>query len=69
MLFGPLRFTRVGGVTLQVSQMLGPAGQLRRVVMTERHQVDRLTGSDRILAEGASYPFTAPGLKAPSIGR
>ncbi len=69
LLFGPLQFTRVGGVFLQTSLIRGPDGTIRRMTNTERHQVDRLSGSERHLAEGASYPFSKPDLKAPSLGR
>lgn len=68
-LFGPLRFTRVGGVYLQVSHLLGPDGDLEKVVTAERHAVDHLNGGQRALVEGASYPFTAPEMKPPSLGR
>lgn len=68
-LFGPVRFTRVGGVYLQVSHVQGPDGELRKIVSSERHQVDHLSGSQRYLAEGASYPFSPPDLKPPSLGR
>jgi hypothetical protein len=69
LLFGPVRFTRVGGVFMQVSSMSGPQGDLRQVVSAERHRVDRLSGSQRALAEGASYPFDLPELKSPGLGR
>lgn len=69
LLFGPLRFTRVGGVYVQVSHMDELNGDLRRSVTAQRHQVDRLSGGQKALAEGASYPFTNPQLQAPSLGR
>ncbi len=69
LLFGPTRFTRVGGVYLQVSTLRGPEGDLRQVLSSERHRVDRLSGSQRSLAEGASYPFRIPELRAPGLGR
>jgi len=69
LLFGPMRFTRVGGVFLQVSTLQGPAGDFRQMTSAERHEVDRLTGSQRALVEGASYPFNPPVLKTPSLGR
>jgi hypothetical protein len=69
LLFGPLRFTRVAGVYLQVSSRVEPEGELRQVLSAERHRVDPLSGSQRSLAEGASYPFTIPALKAPGLGR
>jgi len=68
-LFGPLQFTRVGGIFLQASHIRGPEGTIRRMTNAERHHVDRLSGSDRHLAEGASYPFSQPELQAPSLGR
>jgi hypothetical protein len=69
MLFGPVRFTRIGGVYVEVSQLKGPSGSLADVVTAERHKVDRLSGAQRSMAEGASYPFSAPEMKAPSLGR
>jgi hypothetical protein len=69
LLFGPVHFTRVGGVYLQVSSLQGPEGDLRQVLSAERHRVDRLSGSQRSLAEGASYPFNVPELKTPGLGR
>jgi hypothetical protein len=69
MLVGPVRFTRVGGVYLQVTSLKGPEGELRQVLSAERHHVDRLSGSQRSLAEGASYPFQIPELKSPGLGR
>ena len=39
------------------------------MVTAERHHWDRLSGRQRVLAEGASYPFTAPELKSPGLGR
>ena len=69
LLFGPVRFTRVAGVYLQVSSRKEPEGELRQVLSAERHSVDRLTGSQRALAEGASYPFRIPELHAPGLGR
>jgi hypothetical protein len=69
MLFGPLRFTRVGGVYIQVTSLKGPEGELRQVLSAERHRIDRLSGSQRSLAEGASYPFNLPVLKSPGLGR
>jgi hypothetical protein len=68
-LFGPVRFTRVGGVYFQVCHLKGPEGELRSVASAARHQVDRLSGSQRALAEGASYPFARPDLKTPSLSR
>lgn len=68
-LFGPVRFTRIGGVYLQVSHLTGPDGDLQKVSTAERHQVDHLGGEQRSLAEGASYPFTPPDLKLPSMSR
>ena len=68
-LFGPVKFTRIGGVYLQVSHLVGPSGDLQKVVTAERHQVDHLSGEQRALAEGASYPFTPPDLKMPSLNR
>ena len=69
LLFGPLRFTRVAGVYLQVSSRTEPEGELRQVLTAERHRVDRISGSQRSLAEGASYPFKIPELKVPGLGR
>lgn len=69
LLFGPLRFTRVGGVSVQASWLEGPEGRFRRLANAERHRVDRLSGSQRALVEGASYPFAPPLLQAPSLGR
>ena len=69
LLFGPLRFTRVGGVSVQASWLEGPEGRFRRLANAERHRVDRLSGSQRALVEGASYPFSPPLLQAPSLGR
>jgi hypothetical protein len=69
LLLGPVRFTRVAGVYLQVSQYAGPQRELRRILSGERHRVDRLSGSQRALAEGASYPFAIPELKTPGLGR
>ncbi len=69
LLFGPLRFTRVAGIYLQVSSRKEPEGELRQVLSAERHRVDRLSGTQRTLAEGASYPFRIPELKVPGLGR
>jgi hypothetical protein len=69
LLFGPVRFTRVGGVYIQVSSLKRPEGELHQILSAERHRVDRLSGSQRSLAEGASYPFSAPELKPPGLGR
>jgi hypothetical protein len=69
LLLGPVRFTRVGGVYLQVNHLRGPQGDLEKSVMAQRHQVDHLSGSQKALAEGASFPFTPPELKSPSLGR
>jgi hypothetical protein len=69
LLLGPLRFTRIGGVYLQVNHVTGPGGELHQSVMAQRHQVDHLSGKEKALAEGASFPFTAPELKTPSLGR
>jgi hypothetical protein len=69
LLFGPVRFTRVAGIYLQVSSRKEPEGELRQVLSAERHCVDRLTGSQRALAEGASFPFRIPELNAPGLGR
>ncbi len=69
MLFGPLRFWRVAGTYVQFSHLKGPEGTLKRVVSVERHAVDHLTGSQKILAEGATYPFQRPALMPPSLGR
>lgn len=69
LLFGPVRFTRVGGVYVQVSSLVGPDGGLNQVLSAERHRVDRLSGSQRSLAEGASYPFSVPELRSPGLGR
>jgi len=68
-LFGPLRFTRVGGVSVQATWVEGPHGRFRRMASAERHRVDRLSGSQRALVEGAGYPFTPPVLNPPSLGR
>jgi hypothetical protein len=67
--FGPLRFTRVGGVYIQVSSLGEPKGELRQVLSAERHRVDRLSSSQLTMAEGASYPFRIPELKVPGLGR
>lgn len=69
LLFGPMQFTRVGGVFLQTSYHRDRDGTITAMTSTERHQVDRLSGSQRHLAEGASYPFSKPVLQAPSLGR
>ncbi|MFN8549403.1 MAG: hypothetical protein U0527_15880 [Candidatus Eisenbacteria bacterium] len=39
------------------------------MVSVERHEVDRLAGWQKVLAEGATYPFTKPELQSPSVGR
>lgn len=69
LLFGPVRFTRVAGVYVQLSSRTEPEGELRQILSAERHVVDRLSGSQRSLAEGASYPFNIPQLKTPGLGR
>lgn len=69
MVFGPVAVTRVAGCYLELTHLIGPAGSLRRMSAGERHWVDRLGGSDRVLAEGAGYPFTRPELKPPSLGK
>jgi hypothetical protein len=69
LLFGPVRFTRVGGVFAQVNSLEGPDGNFRQMVSSERHRVDRLSGSQRALVEGASYPFNPPELTPPSLSR
>lgn len=69
MLFGPSRFTRVGGAYFQLSHLKGPDGSLVSVVSSERHGVDRLSGRQRSLVEGASYPFDPPEFRPSSLGR
>jgi len=69
LLFGPVRFSRIAGVYLQVSHLEGPDGVLKKVVTAERHWVQRLTGAQRYLAEGAAFPFKAPEMQKPSLGR
>jgi hypothetical protein len=69
LLFGPLRYVRVGGIYLQISQLNGTSRLVRQVITAQGHKIDRMSGSQRALAEGASYPFTPPVLKAPSLSR
>ena len=66
---GSVHFTRIAGAFLQVSHLRGPDGELRNLVTAERHHWDRLSGKQKTLVEGASYPFTAPELSSPSLGR
>lgn len=68
LLLGPVQFTRVAGVYLRVAQHDGASGALENVVTAERHHWDRVSGRERFLAEGASYPFAPPELKAPGLG-
>lgn len=66
---GPVSFTRVAGAYIQVSHLQGPSGELKNLVSAERHHWDRLSGRQKALVEGASYPFAPPALTAPSLGR
>ena len=68
LLLGPVQFTRVAGVYLRVTEHDGRTGYTEDMITAERHHWDRVAGRERLLAEGANYPFDRPELKAPGLG-
>jgi hypothetical protein len=60
---------RLGGVYLQGSHILGPEGTILEVASGQSHRQDRLSGSTRSLAEGATYPFQRPEIPPSRLGR
>ncbi|MCB9462559.1 MAG: hypothetical protein H6682_02580 [Candidatus Eisenbacteria bacterium] len=68
LMLGPVQFTRVGGVYLKVTEYDSESGFVRDMSTVERHHWDRVAGRERLLAEGASYPFQRPELRAPGLG-
>ncbi len=67
-LLGPVEFTRVAGVYVKVTELEGERGLVRDMATAERHHWDRVSGRERLLAEGSEYPFRRPDLNAPGLG-
>ena len=65
---GGVEFTRIAGVYIRVSQLEGPSGRWIDMAKAEKHHWDRVSGRQRVLAEGAEYPFRSPTLHAPGLG-
>jgi len=64
---GSVEFTRVAGVYVRVAQLEGPSGEWVGLAKAEKHHWDRVSGRQRVLAEGAAYPFAEPTLNAPGL--
>jgi hypothetical protein len=69
LVLGTASIGRLAGVYLQVRQIEGPGGEIVQVASGRSHHQDRLSGRSRILAEGATYPFTKPELPPGRIGK
>ncbi len=68
-LFGSPTVTRLGGVYVQASRIVGPGGTVEGIASGQSHVEDRLSAKERRLAEGANYPFTKPAIPAANFGR
>jgi hypothetical protein len=68
-LFGAPTVTRLGGVYVQASRIVGPEGTVLSIASGQSHYEDRLSSKARRLAEGANYPFTKPTIPPGSLGR
>jgi hypothetical protein len=68
-LFGSPTVTRLGGVYVQASRIVGPDGTVEAMASGQSHAEDRLSAKARRLAEGANYPFTKPAIPAANFGR
>lgn len=68
-LFGSATVTRLGGVYVQASRVIGPDGTVVGMANGQSYYQDRLSSKARRLAEGATYPFTKPGFPPSNFGR
>ena len=69
LLFGATSIQRLGGVYVQAKQIEGPDGEILLVTSGRSHQLDRISGRSRFLAEGAGYPFAQPEVPPGRIGK